>query len=311
MARRKRGCPVDGWMIVDKPQGVTSTQVVSKVRWATGAQKAGHSGTLDPLATGVLAVALGEATKTIPYVTDALKAYRFTVRWGQATSTDDTEGPVIAESPLRPAAEAIRAALPAFTGDILQVPPQFSAVKVEGERAYDLARAGEAMDLAARPLHVDSLDLLGQPDADHAEFEMVCGKGGYVRAIARDLGAALGCHGHVTALRRLWSGPFDEADAIAFDKLDELRHSGAIESHLLPVATGLDDIPALAVSAAAAAWLRQGRAVPVAGGDLHYGDAAWAHHDGAPVAVGVYRGGQLHPSRVLNLWKGDPDVDHG
>jgi tRNA pseudouridine55 synthase len=154
------------------------------------------------------------------------------------------------------------------------------------------------------------LDLLGQPDADHAMFEMVCGKGGYVRSIARDLGQSLGCLGHVTALRRLWSGPFHEADAIAFDKLDELRHSGAIESHLLPVATGLDDIPALAVSAAAAAWLRQGRAVPVAGGDLHYGDTAWAHLDGEPVAVGVYRGGQLHPGRVLNLWKGDSDVDH-
>jgi tRNA pseudouridine55 synthase len=310
MSRRRRGRPVDGWLIIDKPLGVTSTQAVAKARWAAGAQKAGHAGTLDPLATGVLAVALGEATKTIPYVTDALKAYRFTVRWGQATGTDDTEGPVIAESALRPSAEAIRAALPAFTGDILQVPPQFSAVKVEGERAYDLARAGATLDLAARPLRVESLALLDRPDADHAVFELVCGKGGYVRSVARDLGQALGCLGHVTALRRLWSGPFHEADAIAFDKLDELRHSGAIESHLLPVATGLDDIPALAVPAAAAASLRQGRAVPVAGGDLHDGDTAWAHHDGEPVAVGVFRGGQLQPSRVLNLWKGDPDVDH-
>ena len=310
MARRRRGRPVDGWLIIDKPVGVTSTQVVAKVRWAAQAQKAGHAGTLDPLATGVLAVALGEATKTVPYVADSLKAYRFTVRWGQATDTDDAEGRVIAESVERPGAEAIHAALTAFEGDIAQVPPQFSAVKVAGERAYDLARGGETLDLSPRPLYVESLTLVDCPDPDHAVLELVCGKGGYVRAIARDLGQALGCHGHVTALRRLWNGPFEAEDAIAFDKLDELRHSGAIEAHLLPVATGLDDIPALAVSAAAAAHLRQGRAVPVAGGDLCYGDAAYATHGGEPVAVGTYRGGLLHPNRVLNLWKGEPDVDH-
>lgn len=308
-ARRRHGRAVDGWLVVDKPLGVTSTQVVSKVRWAFGARKAGHAGTLDPLATGVLAVALGEATKTVPYVTDALKAYRFTVRFGAATETDDAEGAVIATCATRPDDSDIRAALPAFTGDIAQVPPRYAAVKVAGERAYDLARRGEVVTLAARPLHVARLALLARPDRDHADFEMVCGKGGYVRSIARDLGAVLGCLGHVSALRRVWSGPFDASNAIAFEKLDELRHSGAIETHLLPVATGLDDIPALAVTAAAAAHLRLGRAVVVAGGDLRYGDTAWASLDGQPVAVGVYRAGHFHPTRVLNLNQGDPDVD--
>jgi tRNA pseudouridine55 synthase len=217
---------------------------------------------------------------------------------------------VIGTAAARPDEAAIRAALPAFTGEIMQVPPQYSAVKVDGERAYALAREGETLELAARPLWVESLEMVARPDADHAVLEMVCGKGGYVRSVARDLGAALGCGAHVTALRRLWSGPFDAEDAISFAQIDELRDSGALESHLLPVATGLDDIPALAVPAAAAAQLRQGRPTPVAGGDLRYGDEAWASLDGEPVAIGVYRGGDLHPSRVFNLGKGDPDVDH-
>ncbi|RMD92040.1 MAG: tRNA pseudouridine(55) synthase TruB, partial [Alphaproteobacteria bacterium] len=198
MARRRKGRDISGWLVVDKPAGLTSTAVVNKVRWALQAQKAGHAGTLDPLATGVLAVALGEATKTVPYVTDALKCYRFTVRWGEATNTDDAEGEVIARSDRRPTAEEIEAALPAFRGEIMQVPPQFSAVKIDGERAYALAREGQTPELAARPLWVESLELVEQPDEDHAVFEMVCGKGGYVRAIARDLGEALGTHGHVT-----------------------------------------------------------------------------------------------------------------
>jgi len=197
MARGKKGRAVSGWLIVDKPAGVNSTAVVNKVKWAFGAQKAGHAGTLDPDATGVLAVALGEATKTIPYITDALKCYRFRVSFGAATDTDDASGAVIARSDLRPTDAQIEAALAAFRGDISQVPPQYSAVKVDGERAYDLAREGEAMDLAARPLWVERLELLGRPDADHVDLEMVCGKGGYVRSIARDLGRALGCLGHV------------------------------------------------------------------------------------------------------------------
>jgi tRNA pseudouridine55 synthase len=213
MARRRTGRDISGWLVVDKPAGITSTAVVNKVKWALQAQKAGHAGTLDPAATGVLAVALGEATKTVPYITDAQKCYRFRVRFGAATTTDDAEGTVIATSDLRPTDAEIAAALPAFRGEIAQVPPQFSAVKIDGERAYDLAREGEVMDIAARPLWVESLEMTGRPDADHADFEMVCGKGGYVRAIARDLGAALGCCGHVAWLRRTWSGPFDAGEA--------------------------------------------------------------------------------------------------
>ncbi len=301
MGRRKSGRPVDGWLVVDKPAGVGSTQVVGKARWALGARKAGHAGTLDPLATGVLAVAFGEATKTIPYVMDSLKAYRFTVRWGIATDTDDADGTAVATSDARPDAAAIRAALPAFEGEILQRPPAYSAVRIEGERAYDLARAGAAPEIAERPIWVESLTLIATPDADHAELEMVCGKGGYVRSVARDLGQRLGCLGHVSALRRIWAGPFEESDAVAFEAIEPLRDEGALEARLLPVSAGLDAIPALAVNAAAAATLRQGRPTPVPGGDLDYGDEAWAEHAGAPVAIGVYKAGLLHPNRVLNL----------
>jgi tRNA pseudouridine55 synthase len=221
MGRRRKGRDISGWLVVDKPAGMTSTAVVNKVRWAFDARKAGHAGTLDPMATGVLAVALGEATKTVPYVTDALKCYRFTVRLGQATNTDDAEGEVIATSDARPASDARdRRRAGSFRGEIMQVPPQFSAVKVAGERAYARARGGEEMELAARPLWVESLEMVARPDADHVELEMVCGKGGYVRAIARDLGAACwAAKGHVVALRRVWSGPFDaDEDGVSLDR---------------------------------------------------------------------------------------------
>ena len=217
MARRVRGRPVHGWLILDKPAGPTSTAAVTLVRRALDARKAGHAGTLDPAATGLLAVALGEATKTVPHAGDGLKTYRFTVRWGAATTSDDAEGAVIATSEARPTPEAITAALPAFRGDILQVPPQVSAVKVEGARAYDLARAGEVMDLAARQLHVARLELVEVPGPDTAVLEMECGKGGYVRSIARDLGAALGCLGHVQSLRRLAAGPFALGAAVPWE----------------------------------------------------------------------------------------------
>ncbi|MFN7053222.1 MAG: tRNA pseudouridine(55) synthase TruB, partial [Gemmobacter sp.] len=220
MARTKKGRAVSGWVVIDKPAGITSTAVVNKVKWAFDAQKAGHAGTLDPAATGVLAIALGEATKTVPYITDALKCYRFVIRFGQATTTDDAEGTVIDTSDSRPEDAAIAAALTAFRGDIMQVPPQFSAVKVEGERAYDLAREGVEMDLVARPLWVDSLEVIARPDADHVELEMVCGKGGYVRSIARDLGQALGCLGHVLWLRRVWSGPFEADKGVSLETIE-------------------------------------------------------------------------------------------
>ena len=300
MAGRRKGNKIDGWVVIDKPLGVTSTQAVGKARWAYHARKAGHAGTLDPLGSGVLPVALGEATKVIPIVQEGLKTYRFTIRLGQATATDDAESEVIASSETRPTDAAIERALAAYTGEIEQVPPQFSAVKVEGERAYDLAREGVELDLAPRPLWVERLALVSRPDADHAELELVCGKGGYVRAIARDLGKDLGCYAHVSQLRRTKTGPFTLEHAISFEMLDEIRHRGGSE-HLLPVATGLDDIPALAVPAAAAARIRQGQAVPVPATGLEYGDLCWAGLDGLPLAIGTYKAGQFHPDRVFNL----------
>lgn len=301
MARVKKGRPVSGWLVVDKPAGVTSTAVVNKVKWALSAQKAGHAGTLDPAATGVLAVALGEATKTVPYITDALKCYRFVVTFGAATTTDDAEGAVVETSALRPDDVAIAAALPAFRGDILQVPPQFSAVKVEGERAYDLAREGVEMDLVARPLWVERLEVLARPDADHLELEMVCGKGGYVRSIARDLGRALGCLGHVQWLRREWSGPFQASEGLSMDEIERMAKSEELDSHLKPLELGLTDLPELPATPEGAVRLKNGNPGMVISSTAQYGDEAWASYQGKPVAVGIYKAGELHPSRVFNL----------
>ena len=300
MARAKKGRVVSGWLVVDKPAGITSTAVVNKVKWAFDAQKAGHAGTLDPAATGVLAVALGEATKTVPYITDALKCYRFQVVLGAATTTDDAEGTVIAQSDLRPTDAEIVAALAAFRGDIQQVPPQFSAVKVDGERAYDLAREGEAMELAARPLWVERLEMIARPDADHVELEMVCGKGGYVRSIARDLGAALGCLGHVAWLRREWSGPFSATEGISVEEIDRLAKTEELDRWLKPLELGLADLPELICTPEGAARLKNGNPGMVLTATAGYGDEAWASYQGRAVAVGIYKAGELHPSRVFN-----------
>ena len=301
MGRKRKGRNISGWLVIDKPAGITSTAVVNKVRWALDAQKAGHAGTLDPEATGVLAVALGEATKTVPYITDALKAYEFTVRLGQATNTDDAEGQVIAQSDARPTDSQITDALAGFLGDIMQVPPQFSAVKIDGQRAYKLARDGEDLTLAARPLWVEELLLIDRPDADHAVVSMTCGKGGYVRAIARDLGQALGCYGHVLQLRRIWSGPFDATDGLTLDQVDELARTPALETHLLPLETGLADLPMVTCTAQGAARLRNGNPGMVVAHDIDYGEECWASFDGQPLAVGRFKAGELHPSRVFNL----------
>lgn len=301
MARRKKGREISGWLIVDKPQGLTSTAVVNKVRWAFDAKKAGHAGTLDPDATGLLAIALGEATKTVPYVTDAMKAYGFIVRFGQATNTDDAEGEVTVSSALRPTDEEVTAALPAFTGNIQQVPPAFSAVKINGERAYAMARAGEEVELAARPLFVESLAMTARPDRDHAEFEMVCGKGGYVRAIARDLGEALGCFGHVRSLRRLWSGPFMLEDAVTLEVVEAQARTPELDNHLLPLEMGLADLPELPATAEGAAHIRNGNPGMVISSNAAFGDLAWASYAGKPVAIGTYMSGELHPSRVFRL----------
>ncbi|MFZ9198653.1 MAG: tRNA pseudouridine(55) synthase TruB [Paracoccaceae bacterium] len=301
MARGKKGRPVNGWLVVDKPAGVGSTTVVNKVKWAFGAQKAGHAGTLDPAATGVLAVALGEATKTVPYVTDAVKCYRFRVTLGAATTTDDAEGTVIETRETRPTDAEIAAALGAFRGEIEQVPPQFSAVKVDGERAYDLAREGEVMDLAARPLWVEQLEVINRPDADHVDLEMVCGKGGYVRSIARDLGRALGCLGHVAWLRREWSGPFNAGEGVSLEEIDRLAKSPEIDALLLPLELGLADLPELPCTPEGAVRLKNGNPGMVLTSTAQYGDEAWASYMGRPVAVGIYKAGELHPSRVFNL----------
>lgn len=299
MGRTRKGRVVSGWLVVDKPAGMTSTDVVNKVKWAFQAQKAGHAGTLDPAATGVLAIAFGEATKTVSLITDALKCYRFMVTLGAATNTDDAEGTVIATSATRPIDAEIEAALAAFRGDIQQVPPQFSAVKVDGERAYDLARQGEAMDLAARPLWVQSLRLMARPDPDHVELEMVCGKGGYVRSIARDLGEALGCLGHVAWLRRDWSGPFVASDGITMAQIESLARTEALDAWLKPLELGLADLPQMAATMEGAVRLRHGNPGTVVGPALPYGSEAWASHQGRAIAVGIYRGGELHPTRVF------------
>jgi tRNA pseudouridine55 synthase len=299
MARGRKGRAISGWLVVDKPAGLTSTAVVNKVKWAMDAQKAGHAGTLDPAATGVLAIALGEATKTVPYITDALKAYVFTVRLGEQTNTDDAEGEVTATSALRPTDEAIKEALQAFVGDIMQVPPAFSAVKIDGERAYALARAGEDVELVARPLWVEELVMTGRPNADHVTLEMTCGKGGYVRSIARDLGLALGCLGHVVTLRRIWSGPFDAKDGVDLETIERLARMPDLDRYLRPLEEGLADLPELHCPATSVAKLRNGNPAPVFPGDVEYGGEAWVSHDGNAVAVGRYMGGELHPSRVF------------
>lgn len=290
---------MDGWLLIDKPAGITSSAVVNKVKWALNAKKAGHAGTLDPEATGLLAIALGEATKTVPYVTDGMKAYTFIVRLGQATNTDDTEGEVIASSDLRPSDDEITSALAKFTGDIQQVPPQFSAVKVDGQRAYKLARDGEEMDLIARDLYIESLTFLNRIDDDHIELEMVCGKGGYVRSIARDLGASLGCHGHVKTLRRIWSCSLNVEDAIDFATVERLAKDPALEAFLHPLELGLADLPELKCRPEEVAKLRNGNPAMVLASPLEYGDEAWVSCNGEPLAIGVYKAGEIHPNRVF------------
>jgi tRNA pseudouridine55 synthase len=316
---RGKGIPLHGWLNIDKPLGVTSTQVVAAVKRLTGAQKVGHGGTLDPLASGILPIALGEATKTVSYVMDGRKTYGFTVRWGQTTDTDDAEGQITATCDLRPNRDAILAALPAFIGEITQVPPRYSAIKVDGARAYDLARDGATVELNARTVRVDGLTLRDQPDADHARFLLECGKGTYVRSLARDLGVALGCLGYVVALRRLQVARFSEATSISLDDLAGFKDSAGpnvapaewLGPCLLPVKTALDDIPALAVTEPEAHRLRQGQSLPllrradldrVSGMDRLGDDGiVLALAGDEPVALLALDGGQLHPVRVFNL----------
>ena len=308
MGRKRCGKAIHGWIIIDKPDGLSSNAVVGRVRRLTGAAKVGHAGTLDPMATGVLPMALGEATKIVSYLMDGAKAYRFTVRWGEQRNTDDAEGEVVATSDARPAKEQILAVLGNFIGDIEQVPPVFSAIKIEGKRAYALARADQAPEMKPRTIHIEDLKLLSVVDADHAEFEAVSGKGAYMRSLARDLGTALGTVGHIAQLRRIAVGPFDEKQAISLDKLESLRHSAPLSEHLLPVETVLDDIPALALTETEARKLSQGQAIPVLPvasrsplKNIGQGDVVRVMAEGRLVALAKINGGEIRPFRVMNL----------
>jgi tRNA pseudouridine55 synthase len=304
MARRRKGQSVDGWLILDKPQGITSTKAVGRVKRLYDANKAGHAGTLDPLATGILPIAFGEATKTVPFVVDGTKAYRFTVRFGAETDTDDAEGEVTETSDQRPARAEIEAALIQFTGEISQMPPRYSALKVDGARAYDLAREGEEFELAPRIVTIERLDVVECPNEDICVIEAECGKGTYVRSIARDLGRALGCFGHVAALRRTWVGAFGEADAVPLDRIEEAAAEGpeALLALLRPVETGLQDLPAVNLSSADAARLRQGQAVLLRGRDAPImSGTVYATSKGALVALGEISEGEFRPRRIFNL----------
>jgi tRNA pseudouridine55 synthase len=300
--RRSEKRDVDGWVVLDKPIGMTSTHAVSVVKRAFAARKAGHAGTLDPLATGVLPVALGEATKTVPFVVEGRKAYRFIVRWGIETDTDDAEGRALATSTVRPTPEAVRAALAAFVGTIMQTPPKFSAVKIAGERAYDLAREGEEVVLEPRPVDIARLDLIAVRDPDHAEFEAECGKGTYVRALARDLGRALGTYGHVAALRRTAVGPFSDALAVGVEALPHHAAAVAGASVLRPVEFGLGALPKLTVSRADAARLASGQAVLLRGRDAPV-TTGWVSvsSEGRLVALAHAEQGELRPRRIFRL----------
>jgi tRNA pseudouridine55 synthase len=309
MARRKNGQAINGWICLDKPYELGSTQAVGRVRRLFDAQKAGHAGTLDPLATGILPIALGEATKTVAFMMDAAKGYRFTIAWGCSTATLDKEGAVTATSEVRPSASEVAAILGDFIGEIQQVPPAYSAIKVDGERAYDLARAGETVELPARTVRIDSLEVLGEPAPGVIELSMACGKGAYVRGIVRDLAIALGAEGHVAELRRTRVGPFSEGDAISLEKLEDLVHRTAGQEALLPVETALDDIPALAMTDEDAFRLSQGRGVVLLPRQVETTTAllqggsrtVLATHRGRPAAICEMRAGQIRPLRNFNL----------
>jgi tRNA pseudouridine55 synthase len=307
MQRKREKRDVHGWIVLDKPVGMTSTHAVAIIKRLFTARRAGHAGTLDPLASGILPLALGEATKTVPFVMDGRKRYRFTVRWGEERDTDDAEGRVIGTSEARPNAESIRACLTGFTGTIAQVPPKYSAIKIDGERAYDLARDGQEVMLEARPVEIHDLALTETPDAETAVFEAECGKGTYVRALARDIGRVLGCLGHVTALRRTQVGPFSENDMIPLAELEGLCQKaaageGSLADALLPVETALDDIPALAVSKADAARLQRGQAVLLRGRDAPiFRGTVYVTVSGELVALSEVDRGEIIPKRVFNL----------
>ncbi|MBO6836535.1 MAG: tRNA pseudouridine(55) synthase TruB [Alphaproteobacteria bacterium] len=307
MAKRKKGDPIHGWVVLDKPEGMGSTDAVSAVRRTLNAQKAGHGGTLDPFATGLLPIALGEATKTVQYVMDGAKSYRFTLRFGVETDTLDPEGEAIETSEIRPDDAAIQAAIPGFLGEIDQIPPAYSAIKMDGKRAYDRVRAGETVEMQPRRVRIDALRLIGRPDADHAVFDVDCGKGTYIRSLGRDLAKVLGTVGSLTALRRTKVGPFAENQAISLDALAQIGHKPGQSRGLLAIEAALDGIPAMVLSEVETVRLRNGQPVPLLRkvdlariADLKDGDEVVAFCGEEAVALARYGKGEIRPVRVLN-----------
>lgn len=308
MARRRKGRRISGWINLDKPAGLSSSKAVGAVQRILDAAKAGHGGTLDPLATGILPIALGEATKTVSYAMDGPKSYRFTVRWGEARTTLDSEGEVTETSTVRPTEENIVQALPDFIGDIDQIPPVFSAIKIDGKRAYQLAREDKAVEMNPRSVKIHRLALCDIPDSDHAIFDVDCGKGTYIRSLARDIAVAAGTVGYVSDLRRTRVGPFDESTAISLDKLNALGHSAPPDEAVLPVETVLDDIPAVALTDEEARQMRHGQSVSALAvatrsplRDIEQGDTLCAMNGGTLVALVQFVGGEIRPVRVMNL----------
>lgn len=302
---------INGWIIVDKPTGITSTAVVNKIKWAFDAKKAGHAGTLDPNATGILAIGLGEATKTIPYVTNQSKCYSFEVKWGEATNSDDSDGEITERSNVRPSEQDILTTLTLFQGRIEQKPPLFSAVKINGKRAYELARKGENFDIAPRTLFVSSLKLEKYISQNNAHFTLECGKGGYVRAIARDLGLKMGCYGHVTSLRRISSGSFDLSMAAELDDIIKLSKSPALNNFLYPLELGLTSMKQGTCTSSAAEKIKNGNSSPIFCEDAKCGEEIWVSYRETPLAIGKYEAGVFLPKKVLNLTKSELNDNQG
>ena len=301
MFSKRKSNNINGWIIIDKPAGITSTGVVSKIKRAFNAKKAGHAGTLDPDATGVLPIALGEATKTIPHIMDEIKSYHFCMKFGEATDTDDATGEIIYKSNKRPDDDKISALLPKYTGFIEQKPPNYSAIKVNGVRAYNLARSGKQLKLRARSLFVKELKFLERVDEDHALLQLTCGKGGYVRSIARDLGKDLKCFAHVEWLKRIWSGPFELENSISLQKFDEKRELSYLKQLLQPIEVGLQNLPFVTCKTKDVDHIANGRSIIVSPTEIEADKTCWIECNGKALALGTVRDSQFYPSRVFNI----------
>ena len=301
MVSKRKGNNINGWIIIDKPAGITSTGVVSKIKRAFNAKKVGHAGTLDPEATGVLPIALGEATKTIPYIMDEIKSYHFCIKLGESTDTDDATGQIINKSSKRPSDDKISTLLQKYIGFIEQTPPNYSAIKVNGVRAYDLARSGTQLKLKSRSLFVKDLKFLERIDNDHALLQLTCGKGGYVRSIARDLGKDLKCFAHVKWLKRIWAGPFELENSIALQKLDELQKLSSLKQLLQPIEVGLQNLPFVTCNTNDVGYVVNGRSITVSAKKIEADKTCWVECNGKALALGTVRDSQFYPSRVLNI----------